>query len=390
VPGPSVTPSNRALALGLFNGRVLALSRTLLAISLFLYAIKAVAQTLSPASPGMNFERALVIGTKDAPPFAMKDDRGEWTGLSVDLWKHIAEQLHFRYRFKETTLQGLIDETAAGELDGAVAAITVTAPREEVVDFTQPYYATGLGIAVARHGIFDWWRLFRSLISTGFWVALLGLLGITVLIGVIVWLFERRANEVFGRHPKAGIARGVWWSASTMAQASTEHEPATVGGRIVALLWMGASVITVAVFTAGITSQLTTKQLQGTIHSFSDLKSARVGAVAASATLPYLETRRVAYNTYASARDGLDALKSGRIDALVHDRPVLAWLANNEFSNSVEVLETVFDKQSYAIVLPNDSPLRTEINLVLVPATQSVWWEELNEKYFGRTEASSR
>ena len=259
--------------------RVLAMRTILLATSLFLCAIKALAQTPSQPPPGVNVERVLVIGTKDAPPFAMKDDRGEWTGLSIDLWKHIAEQLHFRYRVKETTLQGLIDETAAGELDGAVTALTVTAKREEVVDFTQPFYATGLGIAVAKHSIFNWWPLLRSLISPGFWVALLGLLGITVLIGVIVWLLERQ-NEVFGRHAKAGIVRGVWWSASTMAQASTEHEPATVGGRLVALLWMAASVITIAVFTAGVTSQLTAKQLKGIIHSFRDLKSVRVGAVA--------------------------------------------------------------------------------------------------------------
>jgi ABC-type amino acid transport substrate-binding protein len=275
-------------------------------------------------------------------------------------------------------------------LDGAIAAITVTAEREEVVDFTQPYFATGLGIAVAKPGVLDWWRLLRSLISTGFWVALLGLLGITVLVGVIIWLLERRANEVFRGHPKAGITRGVWWSASTMAQSSTGHEPATVGGRIVALLWMGASVILIAVFTAGITSQLTTKQLRGTIHGFSDLKSVRVGAVAASATLPYLDTRKVAYSAYASALDGLDAIKGGRIDAFVHDRPVLASLANNKFGSSVEVLETVFDKQNYAIALPNGSPLPPKINLLLVLATRSVWWEELNEKYFGKGESPSR
>jgi polar amino acid transport system substrate-binding protein len=132
------------------------------------------------------------------------------------------------------------------------------------------------------------------------------LLGITVLMGVIVWLLERRANEVFGSNPKVGISQGVWWSASTMAQASTEPKPATVGGRIVALLWMGASVIIIAVFTAGITSQLTTKQLKGIIHSFSDLRSVRVGAVADSATLRYLDTHKVTYSTYASVRDGLD------------------------------------------------------------------------------------
>jgi ABC-type amino acid transport substrate-binding protein len=149
---------------------------------------------------------------------------------------------------------------------------------------------------------------------------------------------------------------------------------------------MGASVITIAVFTAGITSQLTTKQLQGTIHSFSDLKSVRVGAVAASATLPYLDTHKVTYSTYASVRDGLDAVKTGQIDAFVHDQPILAWLAKKEFGSGIEVLETVFDKQNYAIALPNGSPLRAKINLVLVPATRSVWWEEMNKKYFGKSE----
>jgi polar amino acid transport system substrate-binding protein len=149
---------------------------------------------------------------------------------------------------------------------------------------------------------------------------------------------------------------------------------------------MGASVITIAVFTAGITSQLTAKQLQGSIHNFSDLKSARVGAVAASATLRYLDTHKVAYSTYASVRDGLDAVKTGRIDALVHDQPILAWLAKKEFGSGIEVLETVFDKQNYAMALPSGSSLRAKINLVLVPNTHSVWWEELNEKYFGKTD----
>src|SRR5262249_2862830 len=60
--------------------RVLALPTILLATSLFLCAIKVLAQTPPPAPPGVNFERVLVVGTKDAPPFAMKDDRGEWTG----------------------------------------------------------------------------------------------------------------------------------------------------------------------------------------------------------------------------------------------------------------------------------------------------------------------
>lgn len=151
---------------------------------------------------------------------------------------------------------------------------------------------------------------------------------------------------------------------------------------------LGVSVITIAVFTASVNSQLTTRQLQGTIHNFNDLRSVRVGTVTDTAALTYLSARNVGYSTYQTVRDGLEALKTGKIDAFVCDRLILAWLAKNEFGG-VEVLDTAFDKQNYAIAVPNNSALRTKINMVLVPATRTIWWDELNAKYFGTGEASS-
>ncbi len=75
---------------------------------------------------------------KVAPPFAMKAEDGTWRGISIDLWRRIADQMHLRYRFQETTLKGLTDGVAEGSLDAAVAALTVTSPRQRIVDFTQP------------------------------------------------------------------------------------------------------------------------------------------------------------------------------------------------------------------------------------------------------------
>ena len=34
----------------------------------------------------------LIVGTKEAPPFSMKSSDGQWTGLSVDLWRQIAAE----------------------------------------------------------------------------------------------------------------------------------------------------------------------------------------------------------------------------------------------------------------------------------------------------------
>ena len=92
----------------------------------------------------------LTIATKEAPPFAMKQQDGTWRGISIDLWRRVAERLHLRYRFAEAeTVQALVEGTAGGSFDAGIAAVTVTAAREQVVDFTQPFYSTGLGVAVS-------------------------------------------------------------------------------------------------------------------------------------------------------------------------------------------------------------------------------------------------
>src|SRR6516225_8365869 len=148
------------------------------------------AQATGPIAqtPGPPETRELVIGTKVAPPFAMKAQDGTWRGISIDLWQRIADRTHLRYRFQETTLRGLIDGVANGSLDAAVAALTVTGPRHRVVDFTQPFYSTGLGIAVPSDAGINWWSIIRYVFSLGFFRAAAVLFAASLSIGVILWL----------------------------------------------------------------------------------------------------------------------------------------------------------------------------------------------------------
>jgi ABC-type amino acid transport substrate-binding protein len=45
--------------------------------------------------------KELVIATKEAPPFVIKRADGTLYGISIDLWRQIAEQMHLRYHFSE-------------------------------------------------------------------------------------------------------------------------------------------------------------------------------------------------------------------------------------------------------------------------------------------------
>jgi polar amino acid transport system substrate-binding protein len=233
------------------------------------------ADSVPPAAsvPGLP-DRELVIATKQAAPFAMKVADGTWHGLSVDLWKRISDQLHLRYRFVEmATVEDLLKATSEGSADAAVAAITVTAERERTSDFTQPFYGTGLGVAV-RGGLANWLPILRTFESFGFVEAVLALLGIALVVGVLIWLFERRENSNFAGHPVKGLISGIWWSAVAMTQAGAAHgAPTSLPGRLLAVVWMIASIIALAVFTAGLTSAIATHQLQGLVREVDDLRS---------------------------------------------------------------------------------------------------------------------
>jgi polar amino acid transport system substrate-binding protein len=329
--------------------------------------------------------RELIVGTKEAPPFAMKAGDGSWSGISIDLWRHIADQLHLRYRFaEEPNVQGLIDGVIAGKFDVAVAALTVTAGRARLLDFTQPFYGSGLGIAVPAGGEPSWLPLLRTLTSFGFVQAILALVGLALAAGLLIWIFERRANDDFRGGVVKGLATGVWWSTVAMTQRQAGGiAPKTLLGRAVAIVWMVVSIVTIAVFTASVTSTLTIKHLEGTVHGVSDLSSVRVGAVAGTSTEGALSRLRIGYREFATPQDGLKALRAHSIDAFVYDKLLLAWLIQNDFAPSIELIDTTFDPQEYAFAVPNNSPLERALNVAMLDAIQSDWWHQIVVRYVG-------
>src|SRR5882757_3107513 len=246
---------------------------------------------------------ALTIGTKVTPPFAMKGPDGKWTGISIDLWQDMAKRLKLNYTFQEMDLDHLLAGVTNGTLDAAVAAISVTAEREEAMDFTQPFFTTGLGIAVSDKTTAPWLGVLRRLVSWQF-LAVISLLALVLLVaGFLMWLFERRGNaEQFGGKPLQGIGAGFWWSAVTMTTVGYgDKAPRTFGGRIVGLIWMFVAIIIISSFTAAITSALTVNQLGSSIHGPKDLPEVRVATVASSTGESYLQHQHIVYKTYPDA-----------------------------------------------------------------------------------------
>ncbi len=315
----------------------------------------------------------------------MKAADGTWSGISIDLWRRVADDLHLRYRFaEEPNVQGLIDGVSGGKYDAAVAALTVTAARERVIDFTEPFYSTGLGIAVPAGGEASWIPIIRTMTSFGFAQAVAALIGLAVVFGLMVWLFERRHNEHFSGGVRQGLSTGVWWSAMAMTQRhSGDFGPRTLPGRIVAIVWMVGSIIAIAVFTASITSVLTVKHLQGSVHEIGDLSSVRVGAVIGTSTEDTLSRLRIAYRRFSTPEERLVALRAHSLDVFVYDKPLLAWIIQQRFPASIDLVDTTFEPQEYAFALPTDRPIRKRVNIAVLDALQSDWWKQTTIRYLG-------
>ena len=326
--------------------------------------------------------RKLVVGTKHSPPFAFKNPDGQWTGISIELWRHLTDELNLEYEFRELTLAEMLTGLESGELDAAVAAISVTAERHERVDFCHPHFTTGLGIAVSAQGRAGIWSLVRRIVSTRLLLIIGVMIAIVLSCGLLFWLFERQRNESMFGGRRQGIGMGMWWS-TILLLGHKGVIPASTLGRILAAFAMIASILLVSLLTGVIASVLTVRQLESGIARPSDLRHVRTVTVASSTSADYLRRRRIRFQTRATAAEALQAVARNDSDAAVYDEALIKYLANTEFSESIQVLPISFNIQEYAIALPPGSPLRKRINEALLRYRASDSWDDLVYRYLG-------
>ncbi len=327
-------------------------------------------------------DNVLVVGIKEAEPFSFKNFAGEWEGISVDLWKGITNELGLSYTFEEATLADMLSGVAEGKFDAAIGALTITAKREESLDFTHPFYTTGLSIAVRDEGV-GILQVLRSFFSFEFILAI-GVLALCLFIaGFLVWLFERHENEEF--KGLQGVGSSFWWSAVTMTTVGYgDKTPRTFGGRTIALIWMFTSLIIVSGIIAMIASVFAVESLQTKINDSGDLPNIKVATVLGSSSEEYLLQKQISHNPYENLPAALTALDKDEVDAVVYDQPLLKFLihSNSQFSN-LTVLPQAFDFQQYALALKADSDLREPINRPLIEMIGSEAWEDLLVDYLG-------
>ena len=338
------------------------------------------------AAESADSQAVQLVGIVPAPPFAMKDGDGNWEGIAVNLWRYVAQDLGLRFEFREMAIPELLAGVEQGKLLAALTAVA-TADRELVMDFSHPYYSSGLAIAVpVRASSGNWFEPLGDVISVGIAKITSALLGLLLIAAILVWLFERHANpEHFNPRPLRGITDGLWWAAVTLTTVGYgDKAPRTRAGRVIGVIWMFAAVVLIALFTAQVTSSLTVTSLTSRVRGPADLAHVKVGAIQDSPAQAVLRAKfGVNAAGYPGFRQGLEALDRGDINAFVGAEPVLRYEIAHNFPGSLAVVGEPFLRVDYVFALPLGSAIRKQVNRVILSYIETDEWRDLLRQYLG-------
>lgn len=80
-------------------------------------------------------------------PFEFKKD-GKYVGFDIDIINAVADEAGFELKQEVTNFDGIIPGLQTGSFDLAVAGISITDERKQTIDFSDPYYKSGLIVGV--------------------------------------------------------------------------------------------------------------------------------------------------------------------------------------------------------------------------------------------------
>jgi ABC-type amino acid transport substrate-binding protein len=332
----------------------------------------------------------LQVATKPFAPFViLKGD--EYIGFSIDLWDAIAKQLDVKYEFIGVKTVGeLIQTVSEKKADIGIAGISMTAKREEKIDFSYSFFRAGLQIMILNESDPS---LSSSMLDLATIILhpkqakpVIILLIVFFVLGNIIWFLERHHNPSFSQKYLRGIWDGFWWAAVTLTTVGYgDKTPKRFAGQFFGFLVVLIGCVFFASFTAAITAKLTVQHLHNSIEGIADLIDKRVATVESSTAYYYLQKLELKNVVkYGDIDQAYEALKNQEVEAIVYDSPVLQYYKSQEKKPITKLVGSIFKIENYAIAFPTGSyQYKERINQILLKLQENGDYKKLREKWFG-------
>lgn len=99
-------------------------------------------------------KKVLTVGTNPSfAPFEFTDKQdGKMMGFDIDLMNALAKKAGYeKVEFKSIPFDGLIPSLEGGNIDAIITGMSITDARKQKVNFTEPYYESGLMAIVGKN-----------------------------------------------------------------------------------------------------------------------------------------------------------------------------------------------------------------------------------------------
>ncbi|XP_037402259.1 glutamate receptor 4a isoform X4 [Pygocentrus nattereri] len=359
----------------------------------------------------------------------MYEGNDQYEGYCVDLASEIAKHIGIKYKISivpdgkygardpETKIwNGMVGELVYGKAEIAVAPLTITLVREEVIDFSKPFMSLGISIMIkkpqkSKPGVFS----FLDPLAYEIWMCI-----VFAYIGVSVVLFlvsrfspyewhteepEEGSESAPADQPpnEFGIFNSLWFSLGAFMQQGCDFTPRSLSGRIVGGVWWFFTLIIISSYTANLAAFLTVERMVSPIESAEDLaKQTEIayGTLDAGSTKEFFRRSKIAvyekmWAYMKSAEPSVFTKTTAEGVARVRkSKGKYAFLLEstmNEYTEQRKPCDTMkvggnLDSKGYGVATPKGSQLRTSIrnavNLAVLKLNEQGLLDKLKNKWW--------
>jgi ABC-type amino acid transport substrate-binding protein len=335
------------------------------------------------------FADHIVVVVKPVAPFVMVQD-GKLSGYSIDLWNEVARNAGWTdVEFKQVdTVAQMLDALKSGQADVAVGALSITAEREKEIDFSHPFYDSGLDIMVKGGSAPSPFALLLRLLTPSLVLTFVGIMVALIIVSHILWWFERKHNhEDFPHHYGEGMIESIWWTTCVLIGGMCMNkDPKGITGRVIGTAWALVGIAMISYLTATATTIMTVDSLGNDIKGPKDLIGKPVATLQGTSADHYLQNQHLNVVEFTKLDEAVEALQQNKVKAVVYDAPVMMYYLATNNSEDLHLVGHLFDKQKYGFGLQNNSKLRLPLNTALLSVEETDFTDKLDKLYFTPSE----
>ncbi|KAM6132553.1 LOW QUALITY PROTEIN: glutamate receptor 2 [Pterocles gutturalis] len=372
--------------------------------------------------------KTIIVTNLESPYVMMKknhemlEGNDRYEGYCVDLATEIAKHCGFKYKLTivgdgkygardaDTKIwNGMVGELVYGKADIAIAPLTITLVREEVIDFSKPFMSLGISIMIkkpqkSKPGVFS----FLDPLAYEIWMCIVfAYIGVSVVLFLVSrfspyeWHTEEfedgRETQTNESTNEFGIFNSLWFSLGAFMQQGCDIFARSLSGRIVEGWWFFTLII-ISSYTANLAAFLTVERMVSPIESAEDLsKQTEIayGTLDSGSTKEFFRRSKIAvfdkmWTYMKSAEPSVVRTTAEGVARVRKSKGKYAYLLEstmNEYIEQRKPCDTMkvggnLDSKGYGIATPKGSSLRNAVNLAVLKLNEQGLLDKLKNKWW--------